>query len=1026
MTYYTKSERKVNGVFWYRNVKGISKDVPSKNKCMYHCLEIKKPDEITICKHNPSCCTVVSKDELVKLVEKDLNLYEILPKFGKRKIYFDIDIKPENAKGDFKEHLEKCKEIIETKFGKCVFEISGNESLEKFSYHIILSNYFAPCNKSMNAIKCFASMFTDYGFDISVYSTNRLMKLVYQSKGRKSIVKEGKNIKVKDSRIQGIIEGSGDISKHFIMTDFEPGSVNINTLDFSDIIMVDKKSIDKSPKSKRFILEHRKNAIDISKIKKSNIPLPFEFDYNNATPEERLRVLPNPENENVLHHDIQFKVLTWCKFQDIHFETFWDWCKKKNPDPSRKERYLSYWNYTTYFIDQKFIDNLLEMFYPKLKRNYNFHRYETLCDTSNFITKKLKTDEWLSINDIDNKKYQIFSVGCGKNKTGTTIDYIKKNPDLNVVIIVPRITLAYDFCGRLYRDGIYFDNYKEIKNKDEISNSKRIIISAESLYRLNIHAYDIVIIDEFETLINTFFSENTHKHFLKENWEQFLKLINDAQKVFIMDAITTLKTINFLKYLGVNDFNLVDNERTIERTFDIITRQKKEEFDIGAEHRFFNSILVALQNGEKCFVFMPYKEGRKERDDKSKDCIRGVYPLMNYIIKKLGLEKGVDIEGYFSEAHQEKRELRDVNNNWKTKKCIITNTCISVGVNYDIPDFDKIFIYYAGWVNPRDIIQVSKRPRYVKNNTMIMYVEPYAKTLIEKNTIPRYMECDIYKNMINMYLIEKNCFCKNALFHLCKKNGIGISKTNPEYLLSRDLIKFEEDDDFRIKYNDIKDITKNQVVLYKERSLYGELTLYEKYELEKYFFKKHNSFNDPDDNILHSLWLGREYIDKFNTLLENEMHVINYILDYNKSNIFNDDFEEFEMDGKIPKNLHMKKYQMPENFIFKDIENSFGQSGYMKFLNGFFGAFTIRYLNSPGGAPEYINLGNGRKIRCIYTVDIFIETLDLYKKMNRNYNRYINKFTKNLLEDDPDDTCLIEDDPDDPDEDSGIDLDDDF
>ena len=65
---------------------------------------------------------------------------------------------------------------------------------------------------------------------------------------------------------------------------------------------------------------------------------------------------------------------------------------------------------------------------------------------------------------------------------------------------------------------------------------------------------------------------------------------------------------------------------------------KGKNFEEEKEKNFFGMIIDSLKKGEKCFVFMPYKEGRKEKKETSKECLRGVLPLTSYICDKLGFQ----------------------------------------------------------------------------------------------------------------------------------------------------------------------------------------------------------------------------------------------------------------------------------------------------------------------------------------------------------------------------------------------------
>ena len=66
------------------------------------------------------------------------------------------------------------------------------------------------------------------------------------------------------------------------------------------------------------------------------------------------------------------------------------------------------------------------------------------------------------------------------------------------------------------------------------------------------------------------------------------------------------------------------------------------------------------------------------------------------------------------------KELNDVNAHWLKYDFVITNSKITVGINYDdiINLFDAVFISLACFSSCRDVIQASCRPRHLKSNNI--------------------------------------------------------------------------------------------------------------------------------------------------------------------------------------------------------------------------------------------------------------------------------------------------------------------
>ena len=59
-----------------------------------------------------------------------------------------------------------------------------------------------------------------------------------------------------------------------------------------------------------------------------------------------------------------------------------------------------------------------------------------------------------------------------------------------------------------------------------------------------------------------------------------------------------------------------------------------------------------------------------------------------------------------------------MNKNWAEIDCVITNTCITCGVNFDLDGFDNCWLFIAGYVKPREAIQASARVRHLQSKTI--------------------------------------------------------------------------------------------------------------------------------------------------------------------------------------------------------------------------------------------------------------------------------------------------------------------
>jgi hypothetical protein len=49
--------------------------------------------------------------------------------------------------------------------------------------------------------------------------------------------------------------------------------------------------------------------------------------------------------------------------------------------------------------------------------------------------------------------------------------------------------------------------------------------------------------------------------------------MKNSEKVILLDAITTMKSINFVPKLDIGPFNLIDNEKKIERSITQVVKK---------------------------------------------------------------------------------------------------------------------------------------------------------------------------------------------------------------------------------------------------------------------------------------------------------------------------------------------------------------------------------------------------------------------------------------------------------------------
>jgi hypothetical protein len=826
METFTKAHTKTCGIEWYKN---INTSGGAQDYVISNC----KDDEVPICRVAPKQARwwgAISYKKLSKAITKNHYLYEILPLDIKKKVYFDID-KTIKINEDT-DVLGLCKEKISKYFPNCHMQISGSSfeyienevEMKKISYHIVLSNYFMSSNESL-LVKAFTIKYKELGFDTCVYSKNRLMKIINQSKP--------------DGRIQAYVEGSLELSKHLICHEFDEDaqSIAVLNLQFDDIDINTKD---------RF-------KIDILQLPDFDYPNPEDFNYVKSSALEKLLLIPN--NKHTITHNISWKLCIWARDHEITFTDFWNWCKMKEDSPQRMKKFYEYYygvKYADFHIKYDTIKFILKKFYPNILELPYIKQFKKQFNLDNKI---IIDRQFLQCSDISNveTKYIIPNTPMGSNKTGSVIEFIETYPiGTRVLWITPRITLSKNVYQRLGAQFEYYKDYtKAQKENGDLSVPDRILCSLESLHYLRIddmYKYDIVIIDEIETVLNTLNSSaSTHKY-LDLNWSIFKDTLKQSNKVILMDAFTTKLTTNL-----VNTLEGIGNYTVIEST----VKPQHREFKITSSfYKWLDDLKKAVQAGKKLFIFTPFKSGE-----------RGVVKIAEFLKQYIG--ENETILSYHAETARNKKKLIDVDNVWGNPlvKIVVTNGTISVGVNFNEADiFDEIHGYYNPMLNPRDFIQAMYRVRHPRSNVMKLYIESYSRfdSNYEINPKEKNIKCSVYDQLKKDLDIEfysyaeyrnKKGFKNDTFFHFCEKANITCVEDSK--VISRKIAKLlrEELDkcDVYFRWSKIDDITEEQARDYECIIASNRDRLKHHLQLAKYNFKMLFK-NGTDDKKLEAYW----------------------------------------------------------------------------------------------------------------------------------------------------------------------------
>jgi hypothetical protein len=330
----------------------------------------------------------------------------------------------------------------------------------------------------------------------------------------------------------------------------------------------------------------------------------------------------------------------------------------------------------------------------------------------------------------------------GTGKTTEFNNYIRRNNPKRVIVLSPRILYTESITCEYNQKqtdinksyllpfiGEKFQTYLQVNESGagkDYSNCNRLVIQMESLHNLmNISPFDVLILDEIESLLFQFGSSTMSEQILCS--QVFEKLIRETPIIIGGDAFLSEKTKKILEKINPN-VHIIRNDHKPVRRISYLYPTYESLF-----YRAYQS----LSMGKKIvFVCAP----RTKALQFASGCAeRG-------IIYKCYVGKSKTIE-------QDREELKNVNESWSGKvQCIIYNSRITVGVNYNIEDkFDQLFVYGSSHACcVRDTFQGTLRVRHIKEN--VMHASIYQKST--NNRLP-VKEIDVRKNIDDLVISKE-------------------------------------------------------------------------------------------------------------------------------------------------------------------------------------------------------------------------------------------------------------------------------
>lgn len=930
--------------------------------------------------------------ELIKPFKEKYYMFEYIMENKKCIPYFDYEYETDNQPSD--KELSKLlinilsliedvfDEVFSIKFDKKLFKISSSHGFKKnklfkVSFHICIIGYYFDNNYDCKYV-CDILNKKDSNFDISVYSKDRMMRMVLSYKDWND-----------NRQLVGITWKHMDID------------INIDTNSFDDYLVTNVKNtyvklvvpvIVKTKVLKNIYSSTNKQIKIQNEMGGKLEQIIQKYFHNDAYFEKsiikidkigtKLFIPENLENDEAYINGITFygfnyndrnkKCFTGNKHDRVGF-----YCYVDNANNIVVKCFSAHCKDSKYIIG-----------------NLN----DSICFRNTFdLSEKYITNSPETMNIMNklkkNMKSFILKSAMGTAKTDILIKYIKANEINRILVISTRQSYANNIYKRF--DNMGFVNY--LDDKLNFHTKDKIIVQMESLHHLTkepLKPFDLVVLDEIESILYQFSSETILMN-SESTFDLLCKICEQKQtKLVALDADYNIRAHEFMKSFG---------------TYEMVQNFYKNDV-----------IKIELTNNLDFFI----DDIKKAIKKKQKICIIGLSTKMLYQIAEKLDELGVKYILHTRDSDDIlKKKLTDVNELWSEYQVVMFSPTISVGVDHTLKYFDKVYsIIISDCASPRIYLQMLGRIRNMKSNNILTYYQnmnicinkilydiddarEYFKYVdndfkaIKKHDVDEngnlytYLDEGLY-NKIMMHNKIENLNKSSELFMTCLNTLCNESNYKLVFLENKNEYQSAglDDDVYKKKIVDAEDINESKFLEIAKNINNNCATENEKFSFQKYRFKKFWNLNEVDGQDMKKYFRKEKTINNLRVLFDKEVIDDNYI-DYNVSEKINViemmiktlGFDKNDLMIKLPRNEYYEnvKILLSNSEFSKDYDkirtmferpktklnaNLKGPS-LAKFVNGYFEEFGM-YIST----VKTSNIINGKK------KDILFMTLNVPTK----------------------------------------------
>lgn len=299
----------------------------------------------------------------------------------------------------------------------------------------------------------------------------------------------------------------------------------------------------------------------------------------------------------------------------------------------------------------------------------------------------------------EGKKVAIVHSDLGTGKSYQVKALHQKEQPESAIFLTPRRIFAKSMKHGLGENwSLYLD-----KTAKKVLCDQFLICQINSLHKVG-RSYDYVYVDEIESCLEMLSADIISKK-RRDVIEQVEELFKNAKRIVLCDADISMRTLDFILGLGIKPEEICYEHNTM------VTREKNA-IQVPNDETLIWHFDDLLSKGKNVVFFSASKSFLNKQ----------IIP----IIEKHQLQE----DDYLIYTPDTKLAISDVEDEWKGKRVVAYTPTITVGVDFNIPNyFDTVLVYAQnfGCGGVRQIFQAIHRVRKIKMEHIIYSIHPKAE-----------------------------------------------------------------------------------------------------------------------------------------------------------------------------------------------------------------------------------------------------------------------------------------------------------